>query len=85
MQYGEQNIDGHWYFFDKVTGAMATGLTNIGYKTCLYNDQGQMQYGLQTINGKPYYFDKVTGAMLTGLTNEAGKYYDANAKGILIM
>ena len=64
MQYGEQNINGHWYYFDKTTGAMATGLTNIGYKTCYYNDQGQMQYGNKTINGKQYYFNEDTGALV---------------------
>ncbi|MFT8725990.1 MAG: N-acetylmuramoyl-L-alanine amidase, partial [Liquorilactobacillus nagelii] len=26
MQYGQQNINGHWYLFDKVTGEMKTGL-----------------------------------------------------------
>ena len=78
MVYGEQNIGGHWYYFNQVTGAMAKGITNIGYKTVDYNNQGQMQYGEQNINGHWYYFDKVTGAMATGLTNIGYKtcYYN---------
>jgi arabinogalactan endo-1,4-beta-galactosidase len=64
MQYGQQNINGHWYLFDKVTGAMKTGFQTIPeqHKTVYYNNQGQMVYGTQKINGKTYHFNPVTGA-----------------------
>ena len=66
MLYDQQNIDGKWYNFDKVTGAMSTGLTYLAdqKKTVYYNDKGQMLYGKQVIGGKTYEFDKVTGALL---------------------
>ncbi|MFM9598240.1 hypothetical protein ACKI1O_54330, partial [Streptomyces scabiei] len=65
MQYGQQNVNGKWYLFDKNTGAMKTGLQYIAdqKKTVYYNSQGQMQYGQQNVNGKWYLFDKNTGAM----------------------
>ncbi|MFM9745114.1 hypothetical protein ACKI2C_46995, partial [Streptomyces brasiliscabiei] len=49
MQYGQQNVNGKWYLFDKNTGAMKTGLQYIAdqKKTVYYNASGQMQYGQQ--------------------------------------
>ena len=65
MKYGQVNIDGHWYFFDKVTGAMKTGWVYIPEqnKTVYYNKDGQMVYGTQIINGKTYHFDTFDGAL----------------------
>ena len=79
MQYGEQKINGKWYLFDKVTGAMKTGWQTITEKNkkVYYNELGQMQYGEQKINGKWYLFDKVTGAMLKNVTYN-GHSYDEN-------
>ena len=37
MCYGEKNIEGKWYYFDKVTGAMQTGLYKLPNKTVCYN------------------------------------------------
>ena len=61
--YGEQNVNGKWYYFDKRTGAMQTGLYNLGNKVVYYGTDGAMRYGEQNVNGKWYYFDKRTGAM----------------------
>ncbi|MFT8606602.1 MAG: N-acetylmuramoyl-L-alanine amidase, partial [Liquorilactobacillus ghanensis] len=64
MQYGQQKLNGHWYLFDNVTGAMKTGFQSIAnqHKTVYYNSQGQMQYGTERINGRVYHFNRVTGA-----------------------
>ncbi|MDC2836593.1 GH25 family lysozyme, partial [Limosilactobacillus mucosae] len=81
MQYGEQKINGYWYYFNTSTGAMTTGFTKLSDgRTVYYNSQGQMQYGNQTINDSKYYFDTVTGAMALGETTINGRnyYYNIN-------
>ena len=40
MRYGEQKIDGKWYYFDKNSGAMAKGFTKLGPRTVYYGDDG---------------------------------------------
>ena len=63
---GELYVDGAWRYFDPVTGQMATGLTDIGYKTVLYGEDGRMLYGLQDAEGLgARFFDEVTGEMAT--------------------
>ena len=65
MLYGEQRVEGRWYNFDRATGAMSTGLTDLGYKTVLYGEDGAMLYGLQEVEGLgERFFDPVTGEML---------------------
>ena len=71
MCYGEQKINGKWYYFNTVTGAMRIGFQTVpvktgGTKTTYYGSDGTMRYGEQKINGKWYYFHPVTGAMQTG-------------------
>ena len=70
MQYGQQQLNGHWYLFDKISGAMQTGFQNLSAygenKTVYYASNGQMQYGQQQLNGYWYLFDKVNGSMQTG-------------------
>ena len=68
MQYGQQHLFGHWYLFDKNTGAMAKGLKWIGdqKKIVYYDGNGQMQYGFKDISGHRYYFDTLTGKMTIG-------------------
>ena len=63
MRYGEQNIGGHWYLFDPITGAMKTGFQQVGNKQVYYGADGIMRYGEQNIGGQRYLFDMVTGAM----------------------
>ena len=78
MVYGQQNINGHWYLFDKVTGAMQTGFQYIPEQNKLvyYNNDGQMLYGRQTINGRTYTLNNVTGAVeARGQQNIGGHWY----------
>lgn len=71
MVHGQQNINGHWYLFDKTTGAMQRGFQNLkdygDDKTVYYNQDGWMLYGQQKIENKWYNFDTFNGAMKTGL------------------
>ena len=65
MLKNQQKIDGYWYNFDVITGAMKTGFQYIKEqdKTVYYDKNGHMLYGMQNIDGSTYYFDKSTGAM----------------------
>ena len=82
MRYGEQLINGHWYYFDTITGAMATGFHKFPKKTVYYGTDGAMRYGEQLIDGHWYYFDPITGAMATGFHKFTNKtvYYDNGGK-----
>ena len=62
MQYGEQRINGSWYYFKPGNGAMQTGIVDLGEKTVYYASNGQIQYGEQKIDGSWYYFKPGTGA-----------------------
>ena len=46
MLYGQQAINGHWYLFDRYSGAMLTGFQNLAPygqdKIAYYNKYGQM-------------------------------------------
>ena len=65
MRYGEQKIDGKWYYFADGTGEMATGFTTLPYgKKVYYGGDGAMRYGEQKIDGITHYFDLETGEML---------------------
>ena len=81
MLFGQQRISGNWYNFDKVTGKMSVGFTNIPdqNKTVYYSEDkaklGQMQFGWQNINNNSYYFDKITGAVQKGQKNIEGHWY----------
>ena len=83
---GQQQIDGHWYYFD--ANGMKTGFQWIAdqKKTVYYGSNGQMQYGQKQINGKWYLFDRSTGAMKTGWQNLNGYgqnktcYYASNGQ-----
>ncbi|QLL78506.1 N-acetylmuramoyl-L-alanine amidase [Ligilactobacillus saerimneri] len=78
MQYGEQNIDRHWYLFDQWTGAMKTGFQYIPkyQKTVYYNQDGQMQYGWQQVKGQWYYLENGSGSMYRGQKKIAGHWYN---------
>ena len=76
MLYGEQKINGYWYYFNNSNGSMSTGVTDIGYKTVYYNDQGQMLFGFQNINGKTYYLDPNNGTMAFGEKKINGHWYN---------
>ena len=79
---GEKKIGLNWYYFDPKTGAMRTGIVNLGEKTVYYAPNGQMQYGEQRINGSWYYFKPGNGAMQTGIVDLGEKtvYYAPNGQ-----
>ena len=79
MQYGEQGINGYWYYFDKSTGARASGFVDLENKTVYYDANGRMLYGEQYINSYWYYFDKVSGKMQKDTVVD-GWYYDKEGK-----
>ena len=84
MIYGEKKIDGHWYYFNKVTGARTTGWCKVpvksgGDKTVYYDENGRMVYGEKEIGGGWYYFDKTTGKMAQNVTIN-GHYYGKDGK-----
>ncbi|WP_340851626.1 hypothetical protein [Ligilactobacillus salivarius] len=66
MQYGEQNINGQWYLFDNVTGAMKYGWQKLakGNRTVFYDNNGKMVHGQYNIKGSWYYFDDNDGHQL---------------------
>ncbi|MBM6998703.1 N-acetylmuramoyl-L-alanine amidase [bacterium] len=69
MLYGEQQIDGAWYYFDTWDGHMATGLTTLpDGRTVYYGTDGAMRYGEQNVDGAWRYFDTWDGHMVTGIT-----------------
>lgn len=84
MQYGQQNINGHWYLFDN-TGAMQRGFQYISgqNKLVYYNKDGWMLYGNQNLSGKNVALDKVTGEVknLRGQQNLDGSWYLFNNNG----
>lgn len=67
LQYGEQQINGKWYHFDKVDGHAAQGWYTLEDGRTVYYDvdasgNGQgMLHGLQTVAGKTYSFNVWTG------------------------
>ena len=86
MVYGQQNINGHWQYFDPTTGAQARGtyvyISSQG-KTCYYDGNGSMVYGQHYINGHWQYFDTYTGAQARSkyvILKDLDKtvYYDAD-------
>ena len=65
MQYGEQHINGYWYYFATNNGDMAKGFTHLADGRTVYYDQnGRMLYGKQLINGKWYNFRKDNGDLI---------------------
>ena len=89
--FGEQKVDGHWYYFDSEKGgAMVCGwytlpVKNGGTKTVYYDTNGWMVYGEKKIDGHWYYFNTVTGARTSGwceIPKKSGGaktvYYDTN-------
>ena len=87
MVYGQQHLNGHWQYFDPVTGAQARNqyvkITNQNNKIVYYDGNGNMVYGQQHLNGHWQYFDPTTGAQaknqfirLENLNKTV--YYDCN-------
>ena len=76
MLYGEQYLDGGWYYLDPVTGAVTYGFVYLadaaapgGAKWVWYGPamgDGRMRYGEQYIDGGWYYLDPALGAVTYG-------------------
>ena len=81
MQYGEQNIDGKWYFFNQRDGHMAMGWQTLPDGRKVYydvdaNGQGRgMLHGYNLMGGVLYNFDPVYGTLIGKVTNDL--FYDA--------
>ncbi|MDX8420701.1 hypothetical protein MOZ60_11510, partial [Stecheria sp. CLA-KB-P133] len=72
QKQGEKYVNGHWYYV-KADGTLATGVTNIGYKTVYYNQNGEMQFGTFTDSeGKLRHSDLVDGT----LSQNGFEYYN---------
>ena len=84
---GQQNYRGHWYLFDRCTGAMQTGFKDLkSYgqnKVVYYADNGQMQYRWQVVGHDQYYFDASSGARYTGKRKIGNRWYSFNGNGTL--
>ncbi|MBM6972246.1 L,D-transpeptidase, partial [Mordavella massiliensis] len=77
MVYGEQKIDGKWYYFRSGSGAMVIGWFNLPGKRVYYGSDGAMVYGTQVIGGITYYFDTGSGALLNDMAVKAQGYSSA--------
>lgn len=77
MQYGEQKINDHWYYFNLADGHEETGFVKLNDgRTVYYDKQGQMLYGIQKINNKQYLLNQWTGAVEKGIfLNRESKYF----------
>ena len=84
LQYGEQKVNGKWYYFSKKTAYMTTGLQTVGKSKKYYASNGQRKTGYQKIMGKGYYFDKKSGAMfIKKFAFVGGRDYYALSNGVL--
>ncbi len=86
MLYGEQCIEGNWYWFDEVTGERKVGERYSKEKNWYrYDDEGRMIHGEYcSKEGNWYYYDIVTGIMHHGWTTlpDGRTYYYDEVTGI---
>ena len=76
---GWQKIDGWWYYFDKKTGIMKTGLNKIGDNLCYMDANGKMvSSSWVEVKGTNYYFDKDGKAVDGWQTIDKNTYYFVN-------
>ena len=82
MQYGEQKIDGKWYYFQTNDGNVVRGWYILKDGRQVYYDvddtgNGQgMLHGLGKVGNDYYYFNDATGAKETGLKTLNGQTYN---------
>lgn len=79
MRYGEQAIDGRWYYFDTITGKMRVGWKYLenGDKWVWYGSDGAMLYGNQVVDdGRTIHFDMNTGAAQIPVTERQRRVAD---------
>lgn len=77
MLYGHQSINGHNYFFDRVTGAMTTGFLadQSNHQIYYYQSNGQGVTGTQTINDQTYSFDNSSALEANGQVKINNDWY----------
>ena len=74
--FGEQKINGKWYYFSTGTGIMYRGFLDLGNKTVYYGSDGVMVFGEQKIDGKWYYFMPGNGTM------QVNTFFDLGSKTV---
>lgn len=83
LQKTEQQINGHWYYFNE-TGEMTTGFVTLpSGKTVYYDQNGQMVYGEVQVDGHWYYLVPQSGELAKGFQTLPDKrvvYYDTDPK-----
>ena len=93
MLYGEQKIDGQWYYFATNNGDAARGFTKLSDGRTVYYDldasgNGKgMLHGEQVVNGKTYSFRDDNGDMQKGTIYDAsnGKLRYFGTDGALVV
>jgi N-acetylmuramoyl-L-alanine amidase len=74
-----------WYYLDKITGVMQTGLVIVSGKKYFLNSSGAMVTGWKQIDKKWYFFNKDNGDMLKNEWIEEGnKKYYVGVDGIMV-
>ena len=83
MQTGWKTIGGNTYYFDSITGMLATGITDISGKKYLFDDAGVLQKGKTEYYGN-YYFPNTKGELRFGwITDTSRRYYADPVSGKL--
>ena len=87
---GWKSLDGHWFFFDRSSGAMRTGWLSDGGKryylrtSSAYGPVGSMGTGWLSDGGKRYFLDRSSGAAATGVHVVDGKVCNFASDGVLV-
>lgn len=87
MVYGEQNINGHWQYFDTSTGAQVKNnfVDLPDGRSVYYDGNGNMIYGLQEVWGAKRYFNTTNGAEAKNqFVNIDGKTYYFGSDGSMV-
>ena len=87
MLYGEQLINGSWYYLDPVNGAVTYGWKYLDRedKWVYYGPvmgNGKMRYGVQMIDGVRRYFDPVSGACDKIGYQNPPQYYQVSTRNV---
>ena len=83
--YGEQKINGKWYYFKPGNGAMQTGWMNLPGKKVYYGPDGAMYFGRHVINGTVYYFDTGSGALIVNAMTAKAQDYSSSTNWLILV
>ena len=87
---GWKSLDGHWFFFDRSSGAMRTGWISDGGKryylrtSSAYGPVGSMGTGWLSDGGKRYFLDRSSGAAASGVRVVDGRVCNFASDGALV-